>query len=296
MSYLIQQLGHVVISSPDPEAAAQDLCSVSGTRISDREDGAIYVTSNSRHHEVTFVKGKGEVVAIGFEAVDDAAFEEICTRIKADGLEILDDKPMGKAYDKALRFVAPGGAVIEAHTAIARNQPARYFTAGPRPRRLEHVNVFADDIPAFGELVEDVFGMKLSDSIDGDGGRWYRAGDRFHHTLAMVGGESKLHHYAFDHYSMEDLMRVADHLYSLDRALVYGPGRHGLGENIFTYYEDQHGLYIENNIEMAHIDCDVTYEPLIWDVSEGANSKWVNKWGTAAPLDFLEGGIKFAAT
>lgn len=295
MSYLIRQMGHVVMSVPDPTAAAQDLCDVVGLRVTEVDGDSVYLSSNNRHHEVTYVKGEAGAVAFGLEAVSPEAVEEVAARVKSDGLTILSDRPMGKHYDKAIRFVAPGGAVIEVHTPIARNQDMRFIGGGgARPKRIEHVNAFTPDSAAFGEFLEKALGMKLSDQTDGGDFRWYRGSDGFHHTIAMGPGELSLHHYAFDLYSMEDLARIADNLVLKDRALVWGPGRHGAGSNIFTYYADQTGCLVENSVEMAHIDNDVTYEPRTWDITEGLEARWVNMWGTPPTPGFLGGGVKFS--
>ena len=293
MSYLIQQMGHVVISSPDPLGAAKDLQETVGLRISEQDGETVYLTSNNRHHEVTYVKGAGKAVALGLEAVSAAAVDEVYKRAKSDGLTILSDTPIGKHYARAVTLVAPGGALFEVHTPIARNQPERYLGGGPRPRRIEHINAFSPDTAAFGDFCAKTLGMKLSDRTDDDGFRWYRGADGYHHTIAMGPGASALHHYAFDLHSMQDLSRIADNLALKSRSLVWGPGRHGAGSNIFTYYPDPHGCLVENSIEMARIDNDAVYEPRSWDISEGLNGRWINQWGTPPTPGFLVPGIEF---
>lgn len=293
MSNLIRQMGHVVISSSDPEAAAQNLCDVVGLRITERDGDTVYLSSNERHHEVSYVKGEGQAVALGLEAVSAEAVDEVYKRAKSDGLTILDDKPIGKHYDRAVRIVAPGGAIFEIHTPIARNQTERYLGGGARPRRIEHINAMSPDTAAFGEFCEDILGMKLSDKTSDDGLRWYRAADGYHHTIAMGTGPSSLHHYAFDLHSLEDLARIADNLAMMGNSMIWGPGRHGAGSNIFTYYADPHGCLVENSIEMAHIANDAVYEPRTWDISEGLAGRWLNLWGTPPTPDFLVPGIFF---
>jgi len=294
MGYLIRQMGHVVISSPDPLGAAEDLAAVVGLRITEQDGDTVYMTSNDRHHEVAYVKGEGKAVALGLEAVSADAVDEVARRAMSDGLEVLSDKPIGKHYDKAVRIVAPGGAVFEIHTPIARNQPRHYhYGTSLRPRRIEHINAFAPDTLAFGEFCEKTLGMKLSDKTADDGLRWYRAEDGFHHTIAMGPGASGLHHYAFDHHSFDDLKAIADNLARRDRALVWGPGRHGAGGNIFTYYADPHGCLVENSIELDRVDNDATYEPRSWDISEGLAGRWLNMWGTPPTESFLCPGIPF---
>ncbi|MEM8729271.1 MAG: VOC family protein [Pseudomonadota bacterium] len=295
MSNLIRQMGHVVIGSPDPEGAAKHLSDVTGVRVTDRDGDTVYTSSNERHHEVTYVPGNGEVIAMGLEVINAAALDTIYERAKSDGLQILSDQPIGPHYDRALRLVAPGGSVFELHTPIAANQTARYIGGGgARPKRIEHVNFWTPQIAAFKEFLEGVLGMELSDKTSDEVGHWYRAADGYHHCVAVLGtDELRFHHYAFDHNSLYDLQRIADNLHVLDEAMAYGPGRHGAGDNIFTYYLDPHGCLVENSTEMAHID---HWEPSVWDVSAGMAAKWINKWGTPPPPVFDTAGIPFAKT
>jgi catechol-2,3-dioxygenase len=286
-------MGHVVISSPDPLAAAKDLSETVGLRVSEIDGETVYLTSNARHHEVAYVKGDGKALAIGLEAVSAGAVDEVYHRAKSDGLAILSDTPIGKHCARAVTVAAPGGAIFEIHTPIARNQPERYLGGGPRPRRIEHINAFSPDTAAFGEFCAKTLGMALSDRTADDGFRWYRSRDNYHHTIAMGPGPSALHHYAFDLRSLEDLARIADNLALKNRSLVWGPGRHGAGNNIFTYYADPHGCLVENSIEMARIDDGASYEPRSWDISEGLNGRWINEWGTPPTPGFLVPGIAF---
>lgn len=293
MTYLIRQMGHMAFSSPDPEGAARDLAEISGLAITGRDADAVYLTSNSRHHEVSYRKGAGKAIAIGLEAVNAAAVDEVYRRAKSEGLAILRDRPLGPFYERAVTIVAPGGAVFEVHTPIARNQSIRPHGTAGHPRRIEHANVFSPDTAAFGEFCEKVLALRLSDRTADDGLRWYRAEDGFHHAIAMGTGDNVLHHYAFDHHAVEDLTRVADTLHAKGRSLAWGPGRHGAGGNIFTYYADPHGCLVENSVEMERIDRDDLYEPRAWDMSQGINGKWINLWGTPPTPAFLVPGIGF---
>ena len=239
---------------------------------------------------------EGKVVLIGLEAVSPEAVDEVSRRAKSDGLTILTDRPFSSHCAKAVRFVAPGGPIFEVHTPIERDQSLVYGGYGPRQRRLEHVNTFVPDAAAFGDFCEKLLGMKLSDQTADGNFRWYRAEDGFHHTLALgtVPGPSHLHHYAFDLHAMQDLVLIADNLNSKGRALAWGPGRHGAGGNVFTYYADPHGCIVENSVEMDRIDSDANYEARIWDNSMGLASPWINLWGTPPTQAFLVPGIEFA--
>lgn len=296
MTYLVRQMGHIAFTTPDPKGSAQDLVDIVGLRITDQSPDAIYLSSNTRHHEVSFVRGdQAGVLAMGLEAVSPEAVDEVYRRVKSEGLTIIDDQPLGPHCQRGVRFVAPGGGLIEVHTPIARSVPARYVGPGARPRRIEHVNMLVPDTAALGDFCNKVLGMKLSDRTDDDALRWYRCEDGFHHSIAMGPGPGKLHHYAFDLHALEDLATIADTLAIKNRAMLWGPGRHGAGGNLFTYYVDPNGCIVENSIEMDRIDNDTVYEPRSWDVSEGLAGRWLNLWGSLPPPTFGEPGIAFAS-
>ena len=80
MTWLIRQIGHLVLSAPDPMASAEDLNQAVGLRITEMEGDTVYLSSNDRHHEVTYVKGAGEAVCLGLEAVSAAAVDEVLGR------------------------------------------------------------------------------------------------------------------------------------------------------------------------------------------------------------------------
>src|SRR5882757_6675229 len=103
MTHLIRQMGHVAFSTPDPEGSARDLSDIVGLKITDRRDGAVYLSSNQRHHEISFRPGQRRaVLAIGLEAMDAAAVDEVLRRLRSERIEILDDRPLGPATERAV--------------------------------------------------------------------------------------------------------------------------------------------------------------------------------------------------
>ena len=198
---------------------------------------------------------------------------------------------MHTGIEAAVRFRGPGGAIFEVHTPIPRTEATPF---GPGPRRIEHVNILVPDVRATGDFLRQTLGMKLSDTAGDDLLAWYRAEDGYHHTVALGPGSGKLHHYAFDLHSLEDLAGIADRLASRQRALIWGPGRHGAGGNVFTYYVDRDGCLVENSIEMMRVDHEATYAPNHWEISEGMSGRWINLWGDGPPPGFGDPGLGFA--
>ena len=54
-----------------------------------------------------------------------------------------------------------------------------------------------------------------------------------------------LHHVAYEMRDFMHLKEMLDHLSTRDVRMAWGPGRHGVGHNIFTYHPDPDGNFIE---------------------------------------------------
>jgi len=292
MDHLIRQMGYVVLSTPDPETSANDLSDIVGLKVTETRGSTVYMSANNRRCEVAWQKGDtAGVVSIGLEAMDASSVDEVARRVRSDGLEILADIPSVDGVERAIRFATPFGPVFEVHTPVERNQSVRHIGRGARPKRLEHVNLRVKDTRGFQKFALGTLGMKLSDRTVNNELAWYRAWDGYHHTLA-VGEGNCLHHYAFDAYAMEDLVQIADSLVVKQRHLLWGPGRHGAGDNIFTYYRDPNGCAVETSVGMTRIENDLLYEARVWslDPSSGLRNLWEH---SPPPPAFREAGIPY---
>jgi catechol 2,3-dioxygenase len=144
--HLIRQMGYVVIATPEPERSARDLCDITGVRETDRGDDFVYLSSNARFCEVAYLRdSRCGIRAVGLEAMDEGAVDEVRRRAQAEGLTILSDEPMLPRVKRAVRFATPFGPVFEVHTAIKREKVGAERANGKRVRRLEHVNLRASD-------------------------------------------------------------------------------------------------------------------------------------------------------
>ncbi|WGF89991.1 VOC family protein [Marinivivus vitaminiproducens] len=297
MTHLIRQMGHVAIATPDPAGSAADLADIVGLKVTDRRDDRIFLSSNQRHHEVTLIRSEAPgVLAVGLEAIDAAAVDEVTRRAVSENLEILDEKPLGPYTERAVRIVLPFGSIVEVHTPVRRSEGQRHIGPGARARRIEHVNLKAPDVLVLKDVFTKLFGMQLSDRTAGDEFNWFRCHDGYHHTLAVFRGEPGLHHYAFDFHALEDLAGMADTLVLKDRALLWGPGRHGAGGNVFQYYVDPNNCVVEMSVGMDRIENDELYEARTWAISEGLADRWINQWGSPPPATFTDPGLPFVRT
>lgn len=293
MTHLIRQMGYVVIATPDPEGSARDLSDMTGVHLTHQAPDAVYVSSNARFCDVAYLRDERRGIrAVGLEAMDEAAVDEIYRRAKSEGLTILGDMPLVSKVKRAVRFATAFGPIIEVHTPVERQDFSLATANGKRVRRLEHVNMRATDPRAFHDLVTGMLGMKLSDRTTNYERAWYRAADGFHHTFAAGPGNG-LHHYAFDAYGLHDLAGVADALVIKGRSLLWGVGRHGPGNNLFSYYLDPNGCVVEVSFGLERIDDDDMHEPGNWAFDSSSNV--LDRWGSKPPAAYGNAITPFVA-
>lgn len=293
MDGLIRQMGYVVVATPQVAASAADLAAINGLRITSQAPDRIELSSNQRSCEVLFVQAdRAGFRAVGLEARDAAAVDEIAGRAANAGCDMLNDKPSVARVARAVRFRTPFGPIFEVHTPVPREPVLPQNNPGVRAKRLDHVNLRVNDARGFHDFVTGVLGMRLSDRTENYGRAWYRAGDGFHHTLAAAPGEG-IHHYGFDAASLLDLAAVADGLTLKGRVLLWGIGRHGPGNNIFSYYQDINGLVVETSFGMERVDEDAVREAGVW--SEAELMKLLDVWGSRPPAHYAKALTPFVS-
>lgn len=292
MASMIRQMGYVVVVTPDIQSSARDLSDMLGLRITSENETSITMSSNGKACEIAYVRGNQPGIrAVGLEAMDADAVAEVLRRANSEGLEVLSDKPSIPGIERAVRFRTPFGPIFEVHTPAARDTAPQHARAPIRARRLDHVNVRANDTRGFHDLMTGMLGMRLSDRTEDYARAWYRSADGFHHSVA-AGVGSGLHHYGFEAHSVLDLVGVADMLAAKGRTLLWGIGRHGPGSNIFSYYVDPAGCVVETSFGMERIDNDLIHSPGIW--SSDYEMRVLDLWGSKPPSNYATTLTPFA--
>jgi catechol-2,3-dioxygenase len=106
---------------------------------------------------------------------------------------------------------------------------------GWHPRKFGHVNFLTADVRRQAAWYTDMLGFAVTDWI-GDAGVWLHV-NADHHVLAFLDkGYSHVHHLAFELVDWGELRVALDHLAQNRRPLVWGPGRHGMARNLYSYF------------------------------------------------------------
>ncbi|MBA4789593.1 MAG: VOC family protein [Rhizobiales bacterium] len=295
MTCLVNRLGFVALNVTDLDAAIADAVTITGLSLVERTAERALLTSNRQHAELVLYRaGQDAVRAIGLEAPGAAQVDEAAARARRLGWTVLAGQPSLGVIAHAVTIVSPEGHTLEIHTPLPEDQPRRHGGPGVHPRRLCHVNLASRDPAALERLLAQTLGLKLSERTEGCELMWLRAGDGRHHTVGIAkSAQPGLHHYAWEFAQFSDFMRLGDLLDTQDRLIVWGPGRHGCGDNLFSYYVDRSGFLVECSAEMEVI-LDDRPVSVISCPPDLTNIKVVNRWGAPPPRAWIDHMSPFA--
>ena len=287
---MVTRMGHMAMRVPDLDAAVEFQREILGMVETERTAGASYLTCNERHHELILIHDpvRRGYDHIALEVADAAALETAKGRLPSAGGRILGDVYDGEpGIDRALRVQAPGGHVFKLFCGMETGQAPE---PGDRPLKFEHASVKTPRPKPLERFLTDGLGFRFSDRMGVLASWWHCDAD--HHGMAItLAPRNELSHYA---YSIEDLNaagRVADRLKrERGQRLIWGPSRHGPGNNTFVYFHDHDGAMIELCSDLAQMPPAGDYEPRNWP----GVLRSVNQWGAPPPPRFLLAGFPIA--
>ncbi|MFN2645270.1 MAG: VOC family protein, partial [Burkholderiales bacterium] len=129
------------------------------------------------------------------------------------------------------------------------------------------------DVDAAERFAVEELGFKVSDRTRH---MTFVRCNRKHHCIAYArAGFSSLNHIAFEMMDVDAVMRGIGRLRDAGFAPVWGPGRHGPGNNVFGYFVGPHGGVIEYTAEVAEVGDDYKVgAPDDWKWPPGRTDHW----------------------
>ncbi len=288
---MVARIGHIALRVSDLDRSVAFAEEILGLREVERADGTSYLTCNERHHELQLIEAATpgcDHVALEVAGID--ALEALRDRAIAAGLPVLGERPQERGIEHGLRLMSPFGLVVELFAGMELGQPSRYDTLGVRPRKFGHFTLKTEDPAGVEAFFVDVLGFRVSDRMS-DTLIWMRCNSD-HHGVGLAKGEgNSLHHYAFELESWASIEQTGDHLQVHREVFIYGPGRHGPGNNLFSYFLDPEGSVVEFFSDIQRIEDDARHQALDWpDIP-----LTINQWGPPPPPDFLDYGTPYLA-
>ena len=217
-------------------------------------------------HEGTWLRGTGAdhhvlsvrradangLGRISFAVATPAEVDEAARRLLARGIvPVAGPGPLdqvGGGY--GLRFTDPEGRLLELSAEVEAVAPR---DQGPAvPVGVTHAVLNTVDIDAAVAFYREVLGMRVSDWSEHQ--MAFLRVNSDHHCIAFnQAGWASLNHVAYEMPTIDHFMRGLGRLKHHGIVPQWGPGRHGPGNNTFSYFTDPAGLVCEYTSEVAQV-------------------------------------------
>jgi len=289
----VTRIGHATFETPDVERQIAYFTDIVGLVLAERDGDRAFLATRLGDLVVQLEKGPASRCArISFQVAPETDFADLRRGLEAEGVKSDLRPDPSPGIDKALTFADPKGTLIEVFTAakpFGRKTPP----SGIGPFKLGHLAFCVDDPKAYADFYGRVLGFRVSDWIE-DWFVFMRCGPD-HHTVNFVQGKTtRMHHIAFELKDWAHVLTACDYLGTQDIPIIWGPGRHGPGHNIFTYHRNPDGQIIELFTELDKMmDESLGYfDPRPWHRDKPQKPKvWVamprDIWGPPPTPDYL---------
>src|SRR5699024_1437327 len=121
------------------------------------------------------------------------------------------------------------------------------------PLKLNHVVLNTPDIDHIVEFYTNVLGFKVSDWSEHQMA-FLRCNKRHHSIAFNQASYSSVNHIAYEVDGIDELMRGLTKVTKSGNEIMWGPGRHGPGNNVFCYFKDPVGFVIEYTCYLITIE------------------------------------------
>ena len=273
----VAHLANVELFTPEFEKSRWFFEDLLAMRVVHEESDSVYLRTWDDYELYTIKLTAREQAGVGrtsFRASSQEALERRVAAIEDMGLGdgwVDGEVGTGPTY----RFHDPDGHEMAIYYETERyvatddkpalkNQASRFPGHGVNARRIDHINYLAKDVEANGEFLAKALGMRESERIRNDDGRF--AAWWFHFSLKsydVVYSDdwtkhgNRLHHIAFAPDTREDILKAADIFLENGIHIESGPHKHAINQTFFLYVWEPGG----NRIEFANAGARLLLDP-----------------------------------
>lgn len=290
------RLGFIGLNVADPDAMCHYYQNVVGLPLAEVVGKDHYLSCGSEHHAVSLHVGERPGFRhIGLQIAGEGPLDDVLKALSAQGVkaQLLHGHVPGLL--DCVSVTDLDGYTIYLYRS-AKPASAPYDGVGIGPVKLGHLALYVRDAKATYAFYNGLFGFRWSDWVE-DKFVFMRCSSD-HHTLNFLRSDKGgLFHFAFELRDWAHIGLACDVLARNKFKLFCGPGRHGLGHNLYLYHHDPDGNIVEmfadmdviSNEAQGYFDPRPHHEsfplrPKVWpDTPETGDV-----WGVPVPDGFLE--------
>ncbi|MBR0833711.1 VOC family protein [Bradyrhizobium manausense] len=276
----VTALRSVDLGTPDLDRSVKFYCEVWGLALVTQAAGIVYLrATGSDHHVVALYQSElPEFGAVTFRVADADDLDAIAANAVKEGARLVSSPAPSEAPDGGMVMAvrAPEGGILRfVHDDVGHAPEPRQ---GDWPERLAHVNLNSTDVDRSAGFYERVLGFQLTDRSKAMA--FVRCNSDHHAVVIADAKVNGLNHVAFLMPNLEAVMRGSGRMIDSGFPIAWGVGRHGPGDNVFSYFIDPVGTVIEYTAEVLQVDDSyVVRGPDHWVWPPGRT----DQWGIAPP-------------
>jgi catechol-2,3-dioxygenase len=260
----VSKIAHATYETPDLDQQTEYYTDIIGLTVAAKDKDTVYLASTVDHHSVVLKHGdKANCVRLGFQIADDADLNAFEKQTAAHGIKTARKKDPEPSISDMVVFADPKGTVMEVFKRDAFSHQ-KFTQKGIVPFKLGHVAFHVTEVKKVTDYYCDVLGFRVSDWM-GDFFSFLRCGPDHHSINLMETGSNRHFHTAFELRDWAHMHDACDFLSLNGYKLLWGPGRHGIGHNLFAYHRAPNGLITETFAELDRVNEELGYfEPRPW--------------------------------
>lgn len=310
----VAHLGHVELLTDRFEESLDFFVNVYGLTATGREGASSYLRGWDDYEFHTLKLTAADTTGVGhvaYRCASPAALERRVAVIEAMGCGlgwVNGDLGHGSAY----RFRDPDGHVFElyydtkvyvappAERPALKNVAQRYHGRGVAVRRLDHLNLLAQDVSAIRDFMTRALGSRVTEQILLDNGRlagcWFTINNKTYdiaYTEDHSAQTGRFHHVTYAVDSREDVLRAADIFLEHGVFIETGPHKHAVQGTFFLYVYEPAGNRVEVANAGARLILNPAWETVTWTEADRRKGQ---AWGLATIKSFHTHGTPPVAT
>jgi len=241
------------------------------------EGNAVHMRGTGTDHHLLTLReqGKPSLIAVDFAAVDRAAVNQLHAQAKGYGVEVMGEPaplPAISGGGYGFKFRTPDGLPLRISCDIEQHQDI--VTDRSRPTKISHVVLNSAKTEEQIAFFADALGFQLTDSTHMM--EFLRCSSD-HHSMAIFRNNGpSLNHVAYEVPNMDGLMRGSGRLKQNGFNVEWGVGRHGPGNNVFSYFIEPNGFVAEYTTEVEQVDeaSHIYGDAKFWDRLPNKPDRW----------------------
>jgi catechol-2,3-dioxygenase len=279
----VRRVGHATLTTPNLDRAIEYYNEVIGLNVVARDKNSAVLATKVGLEAIALVKGEEAGLArLAFQVAPGTDLNDCIKELSKHGVSASRRSEISPGVRDSITFKDNKGTDIDIY-AEYEFAPDKEKPVGIMPLKLGHVAYRCLDILPVMKFYQEVLGFRLSDATERMD--FVRCSSD-HHSIALARGHGAgLNHMAYEVPNFDGLMRGAGRMKQQGFNVEWGVGRHGPGDNIFSYFIEPNGFVTEYTAEVEQID-EATH-------MAGTPEYWAKKmpmpdrWGMAIPSQLL---------